>query len=58
MPAPLSKFLLDEDIVAAMQTITFTDSPSDWTEEERKLAYKDGNIPDDVEGGDEEITID
>lgn len=55
VPAPLSQHLLDDDIVAAMQMITSKHNPSDWTEEEKQLAYKDGNIPEEFEADDEAI---
>ncbi|MGA0302600.1 MAG: hypothetical protein ACO3K3_00940 [Schleiferiaceae bacterium] len=55
MPAPLSQHLMDEDISAAMQMITLSSDPSDWTEEERALAYKGGEIPADLEPEGEDI---
>jgi hypothetical protein len=48
-PSPLSTHLMDEDISEAMKVVAGTSNPAEWSEEERALAYKDGNLPDEVD---------
>ena len=46
---------MDDDVLAAMQTITGTDDPNLWSEEEKEMAFKDGVIPSEVDTDNGEI---
>ena len=48
-PSPLSSHLMDEDIFEAMSVVAGSNDPAQWSEEERMLAYKDGNLPDEID---------
>ena len=46
MPAPLSQYLMDDEIRYIMKYVTKKeDKPSTWTEDERHLAYLNGRLP-------------
>ena len=44
-PTPLDKFLLDVDVKALMTGLTGKSDPGAWSDQERKLAFRNGIVP-------------
>lgn len=45
MPAPLSQYLMDDAILYLMKYVTKKETPTEWSTDDRRLAFLNGSVP-------------